>query len=806
MQPDEQLVAGPFRVARFGNLVHWSSQLTEEDINELHRELARQHPQIVADINQIVAEIAVVVSRLPALQLLHRARMSLMMMYLKPKSEAEVSEDDVLAYRMVDYIQSVIAAISPSEPQHAEVTDEEWNNLEGKVKSLFEKINNEYPFSSTASMRLNDPKYNADFENFKFQAQLFWCNVRGHRYEAHIPTYLSDMFMPYSEILQDLFDISGNQFVEEFTKIRDSLVFGHGNAFEGLMQFRQDTLDAVKLKLSAEEFRSEKDFRKIMADVIEENGWEQRRTDVWGQAFGTDLFDIGKFTNLPKSLLHELALSPGQEKDFFAEGEYQGWPLRIWPTFKRPFIHIDGRFYCFDTHLLFDNLYRVMQRIVLGRRPDYRERWNNVQQKLSENLTFKYLQQILPKSTVWQSAFYKGITNSGRKGWCEVDGLFAFDDHLFIIECKGGAFTYTSPADDFPAHVKSLHNLVTQPAAQGKRFLEFLGTSDVVSIFDKDHKKVDEIRKMDFRHITVCSITLDQFTEFAARVQHLGPIGICQVDSPTWSVSLDDLRVFSDLFTNPLIFIHFVEQRLRAFESDAVECNDELDHVGLYFKHNHYAHYFEGLINSKSDQLNFIGYRSEIDGFFSQRLLNPETPCLLNQNIPLRIAEIIDFLASSRESGRSKVASYLLNTSGEWRERISNSIENKLRRQRDTKQPSPISSHGDVNLTLVCWKPSSTYRDAAFALEHARVVSCLNNDETRLLLELTYSHNDTLEDVSWQWINAALIPEHLKPALLAKANQLRNRRVANREKIGRNESCPCGSGIKWKKCCLLRTW
>ena len=90
-------------------------------------------------------------SRLPALQLLHRARMSLMMMYLKPKSEAEVSEDDVLAYRMVDYIQSVIAAISPSEPQHAEVTDEEWNNLEGKVKSLFEKINNEYPFSSTAS-------------------------------------------------------------------------------------------------------------------------------------------------------------------------------------------------------------------------------------------------------------------------------------------------------------------------------------------------------------------------------------------------------------------------------------------------------------------------------------------------------------------------------------------------------------------------------------------------------------------------------------------------------------------------------
>ena len=23
------------------------------------------------------------------------------------------------------------------------------------------------------------------------------------------------------------------------------------------------------------------------------------------------------------------------------------------------------------------------------------------------------------------------------------------------------------------------------------------------------------------------------------------------------------------------------------------------------------------------------------------------------------------------------------------------------------------------------------------------------------------------------------------------------------EKVGRNESCPCGSGLKYKKCCLL---
>jgi uncharacterized protein YecA (UPF0149 family) len=29
------------------------------------------------------------------------------------------------------------------------------------------------------------------------------------------------------------------------------------------------------------------------------------------------------------------------------------------------------------------------------------------------------------------------------------------------------------------------------------------------------------------------------------------------------------------------------------------------------------------------------------------------------------------------------------------------------------------------------------------------------------------------------------------------------RSVSPKEKIGRNDACPCGSGLKYKKCCLL---
>ena len=43
----------------------------------------------------------------------------------------------------------------------------------------------------------------------------------------------------------------------------------------------------------------------------------------------------------------------------------------------------------------------------------------------------------------------------------------------------------------------------------------------------------------------------------------------------------------------------------------------------------------------------------------------------------------------------------------------------------------------------------------------------------------------------------AEIDEHFKPINPTP-------RQVKRRKVGRNETCPCGSGVKFKKCCLNR--
>ena len=183
-----------------------------------------------------------------------------------------------------------------------------------------------------------------------------------------------------------------------------------------------------------------------------------------------NLFDVQKITTLPEKLLVELSWRPGEEKDFFAEGEFRGWPLRIWPVFKRPFIRLENQFYCFDLYSLFDNIYRVMQRVILRLKPDYQETWNTIQRSQSEDLPLKYLKRLLPDAKVLKNVYYRGKTDSGATGWCEADGLLIYDDHLFVIEARGGAFTHTSPIDRFSRHTShSLKNLRVEAGNAGAK-------------------------------------------------------------------------------------------------------------------------------------------------------------------------------------------------------------------------------------------------------------------------------------------------------------------------------------------------
>lgn len=70
-----------------------------------------------------------------------------------------------------------------------------------------------------------------------------------------------------------------------------------------------------------------------------------------------------------------------------------------------------------------------------------------------------------------------------------------------------------------------------------------------------------------------------------------------------------------------------------------------------------------------------------------------------------------------------------------------------------------------------------------------------NRAEADKLVALIGDYNNTLP----QWVLKGYTPEEV-------ANMPRQSVVRTGRKIGRNEPCPCGSGKKYKNCCLKKEY
>src|SRR6266568_1047430 len=805
LKPDQVEYVGPLGMARYGKFMVMRNFMTAEQHNEFMRRAAENYPKTCQDIDANVTKICSLVRKFHPLQLLKYGYDVFAAKSIGKTAEVELDSSVAIALRMVDYLQSIIVSVPPSEiPITQQINEDLWKELHNEVEQLYYQLNTNYHISRTAYSKLNVENYDTEFDAFYVKAQMLWANVRGHKYSIHDIPHLQKLIFPHDDIFREVFGISTDDFLDGINKIQESLLFGLPDAYIELKEFQKKTMDIVEERLL--EATSEESFKELIHKVIEEQGWQDWQNSIMGRIFQFDLFDIQKNTRLPDSILKELSWSPGEYQEFISPGEFSGWPLRLLPINVRPVIRVDEKYYCFDLFSLMDNLYRIFQRMITRLNPDYKDTWNYKQKVVSESLPFELFERLLPGAKIFRPIYYLGSAGKpGGQNWCETDGLILYDDHLIVVEIKAGAFTYTPPATDFPAYMDSIKNLLLKPAMQAKRFLSYLNSSGEVAIYDENKDPITTLRRDSFRHITSCCITIDNFTTLASQAENLKPIGADLQGFPVWSVSVDDLQVYADIFDSPVIFTHFLEERKRAFESPALKVNDELEHLSLYLKHNRYVTYAADFY--EDNPITWHGYLSDLDKYFHELQISPQTAIKPNQPLPSRIAELINILESEQKPGRCKAASYLLDMAGETRNTFDSSIEEVLSRQISKRKFIPLSMLGDTKLTMFCCMEGIKCPDISWMRAYIWATLFRSKDEERMMLQLSFNKSCKIIDVSFEFLTISDIPsvrydeikciseEQRKNYLQAYKNQ------EHVNKIERNVKCPCGSGLKYKKCC-----
>ncbi|MXX80321.1 MAG: hypothetical protein F4Y69_04700 [Chloroflexi bacterium] len=789
------------------------------DLLDSQREVTSTTPQLIADIRSFIARFEPeYLLRASFFERLHAMR--------RHKTDLDLTSKHITTQRMIDYVQSVIAATPPPPSQCPIITEDEWRELHALLHLLFEthmEAHHTVLFEKRLETQItasNIPHLSTSLES---QLIRYWYTVWRRFHYAHVGQYLDDILLPHSKTFEALYSVSSADVSRGLRRAYAQLVYGVHNAAQAFESLARSVVTATGTASDIDELRGNPDHLIELAKSV---GWGAHAEHIVDRTHGPGVFDIGENTTLPESLLRDLSWTPGEDSEFFGSGdEHPGSPLRSWPIFRRPFIHIGGRYLCYDGARMIDHLHHSLYDIVRRRDPQLATRWHATESHQMEHHATRYLKRLLPGGTFYTNVHFSGSGSTG-----EVDIIAIYDDHMLVVEVKSGHYTSIPPALDFNAHLDSVKKLGIASARQGQKFLDYLRSSDTVMVYDSNRKRtrrrVAQLRHADYRHVTICVITLEQFTEFAAQIDHLSPIGLHVGDVPIWILSLADLYMYLDIFDNPLLFLHYLEQRHSAAQLEVLMLDDELYHIGLYLRENNYRHYVEELTRGENvAAMSFAGYREPVDRFFHERSKNPRTPRRLRQQMPRRLGDIIDQMAIKPRRGNARVSSHLLDQSGDTRRMVADMIDQELAQQPETQRSLALTfitnideDNTAVPLTIFCWSPFTGPRRPDVARRTAQVQLVMGGDQERLLLELTYSRRGGIRDVSWTWIERREIPSSEIPSLEreaeqkrrerkgAKINDLSRRRGQGNEqslrRIGRNSPCPCGSGKKYKRCCI----
>ena len=170
---------------------------------------------------------------------------------LNVESECEATTEGVTALRMIDYLQSIIVSVEPSRPYKEEVNESTWSNLKELVTKLFSHVSLSYQIARTSYSALNDKDFNPDLEEYYYKAQVYWCNIRGHRPLVHEIPHLLDILSPHNSIFIELYGINVKTFINELSKISFSLSMGIDALFRELDEFRKASLSKADEKLKS---------------------------------------------------------------------------------------------------------------------------------------------------------------------------------------------------------------------------------------------------------------------------------------------------------------------------------------------------------------------------------------------------------------------------------------------------------------------------------------------------------------------------------------------------------------------------
>lgn len=701
---------------------------------------------------------------------------------------------------LLEYVHAVLATDTP--PNKVEFD-------EAKCAELFElssKLKEQAMFFAMGSSADTENKdFGPDTADIEFQIKSTWVLLRGNRYQVLEGDFYNYVLARHDDVLMEVYGVGATVIAEGFQDMANATRMGQANAVKEMMKQFQ----------AAQNFAMQQDkpLKEGMEDWVAAH---EDQSEAAGQAmddmFRGGIANVSRHTKLPPKLLADLAYQRGEETEFFAQGDFAGTPYRTLPARKKPLIQLGSDYYAVDPCFTRDAGYRALLFNLLQRKPDYRKSFEDRQKIMSEAAFPDILSEQLSGATVYQEVYYKDPVT---KQWSENDTLVLVDDVLYLVEAKAGAAaTIASPALDFKRHAQSVQDLVLKAYRQCERFFNYLSSADEVPLYkrvDGRYEECGRIRYSDYRVLLPIGLTVESFSPLSSFCKELPQIEPLLGKHAFVSMSIDDLFVLKRILPTPGILAHYMEVRQAVAGMRRAHLFDEFDHLGAYITKNRFdVDIAEQIRHGEANLVMWDGMSNVIDrGFEGERWEDNPIP---TQEFPGELLNLLRALDATRAHGWLLAESFIRNYGEQARDDLAKLLSNLGKTI--GQHPERYFAFAGDGQPLFVWIQSSKHpvewkrindkaSAAALCTESPDVVGVFIEVGNGGAYERAqYFKADRPSKQSKG--NAHIFDEAEKMRLRKKhvssPQAVETPKPCHSRKVGRNGPCPCGSGVKYKKC------
>ena len=377
----------------------------------------------------------------------------------------------------------------------------------------------------------------------------------------------------------------------------------------------------------------------------------------------------------------------------------------------------------------------------------------------------------------------------------EIDVLVLFADRAIVLQAKSKQLTLEARKgdekkirDDFKQAIQNSYN-------QAYRCAKYLADGGCV-LRDKDDRKITASRSLKKIYV-ICAIS-GHYPALNRQVEQFLAYQNTETIIAPFVLDVFTLDAVTEMLPSPLRLLNYVDRRTKYI--DIIHADSELTVLSNHLQENLW---FE---EGESQAILLEGLSADLDVAMAVRregVSGKRTPNgILTRFEHTAFGRILRKLEKSSDSDSIALGFMLLTMSEGWINHVNGQIKNLLDLvKKDGRGRSSVirMPEGDTGLIIHCGhKPISE----AVSKLRERCERYKYEERANSWFGICLSPGDGMLrrvvslDYKWEW-NADMEADTRSYSSRGRPNAL-----GSTNKVGRNERCPCGSGLKYKKCCL----